>query len=467
MSKKKVIFRKPPRSNASNNEVARVWVAAGHVLQMAKLGTLTPAMHVVAAPFVTAAVELALATVTADAADIAAVLKRVSLALETSMPELPSLTRRLTATTAKTAAAANHWRQVLVRHAVAITRKFSGEAVMPSPGALGKGSEEPYATTPAALLEDAEPSRLWLIEHLWQRSGTGIIGGPPKSAKTWLALDIALSVASATPALDTFDVHCPGGVVYVSAEGGEGYLKQRLNALCTQRDLSLGSLPHRLDIIPRAIRIDTCEGYGRLRATIEMLRPTLLILDPLVRLHRLDENSASSVSGLLSSLTELQQAFDMAVILVHHATKQGAKSRDMGGQDFRGSSDFHAWGSSNIFARKRRNDHFVISAEHRAAPATQKWTLKATADDNPRLEIIETEGSADAEDEGISRADQRMEGEIERLVSVQRHSVREIRAKVKGGNERIGAAIRRLEAQQRITRDGSRWAATNGSASRE
>jgi hypothetical protein len=69
-----------------------------------------------------------------------------------------------------------------------------------------------------------------------------------------------------------------------------------------------------------------------------------------VRLHRLDENSASSVSGLLSNLTELQQDHDLAIILVHHTTKHRGKNPS--GQDFRGSSDFYAWGGSNIVTQK-------------------------------------------------------------------------------------------------------------------
>ena len=54
------------------------------------------------------------------------------------------------------------------------------------------GGYEPYTTTPASALEEPDPSRLWLVENLWQRSGTGIAGGSAKGAKTWLCLDLAL-----------------------------------------------------------------------------------------------------------------------------------------------------------------------------------------------------------------------------------------------------------------------------------
>ena len=40
----------------------------------------------------------------------------------------------------------------------------------------------------------------WLVETLWAEEGVGIVGGAPKCCKSWLALDLALSVASGTPA---------------------------------------------------------------------------------------------------------------------------------------------------------------------------------------------------------------------------------------------------------------------------
>jgi hypothetical protein len=53
----------------------------------------------------------------------------------------------------------------------------------------------------AADLDEPDPTRRWLIESLWPRAGVGIIGGPPKACKSWLRLDVAVSVASGTPCL--------------------------------------------------------------------------------------------------------------------------------------------------------------------------------------------------------------------------------------------------------------------------
>ena len=44
-----------------------------------------------------------------------------------------------------------------------------------------------------------ENAQRWLVEQLWGDSSVGVIGGAPKCSKTWLGLDLALSVASSGP----------------------------------------------------------------------------------------------------------------------------------------------------------------------------------------------------------------------------------------------------------------------------
>ena len=71
--------------------------------------------------------------------------------------------------------------------------------------------------------------------------------------------------------------------------------------------------------------------------------------DPFVRLHRIDENTASEVAPLLAYLRELQRTLGCAVALVHHARKGG---HARAGQALRGSSELHAWGGSNLYLRR-------------------------------------------------------------------------------------------------------------------
>src|SRR3990172_6740345 len=92
----------------------------------------------------------------------------------------------------------------------------------------GEADDDCLPVVPAAELDEPDPGRRWLVEGLWARAGVGIIGGAPKSCKSWLALDLALSVASATPCLETFAVAEPGRVLVYIAEDAAAVVKERL-----------------------------------------------------------------------------------------------------------------------------------------------------------------------------------------------------------------------------------------------
>jgi AAA domain len=102
-------------------------------------------------------------------------------------------------------------------------------------------------------------------------------------------------------------------------------------------------------------------------------------LDPFVRLHRIDENASGEVAPLLAFLRELQRRHHLAVLLVHHARKGGAKMR--AGQALRGSSEFHAGGDSNLYLR-RLGEQLTLSVEHRAAPSIPTVSLQLSARDD-------------------------------------------------------------------------------------
>jgi len=106
------------------------------------------------------------------------------------------------------------------------------------------------------------------------------------------------------------------------------------------------------------------------------LQPKLLILDPFVRLHRIDENASGEVAPLLAYLRELQRRHNLAVLVVHHAKKGAGNVR--AGQALRGSSEFHAWGDSNLYLR-RDGDTLTLAVEHRAAPALKPMKIELVA----------------------------------------------------------------------------------------
>lgn len=212
-------------------------------------------------------------------------------------------------------------------------------------------------------LELAPTSQSWLIEALWSEQAVGIIGGEPKCCKSFLALDMAVSVASGAPCLRRYAPARTGRVLLFAAEDALCVVRKRLDGICRAAQLELEQIDIHVITAP-TLRLDTTNDQRRLAETVAELRPTLLLLDPFVRLHRIDENASSEVAPLLGYLRELQRRYQLAVVLVHHARKGAHRLRP--GQALRGSSEFHAWGDSNLYLRRHARQ-LTLTIEHRAA----------------------------------------------------------------------------------------------------
>jgi RecA-family ATPase len=232
---------------------------------------------------------------------------------------------------------------------------------------------------PAWRLAEVPEQRRWLVDQLWSEEAVGIIGGEPKCCKSFLALDLAVAVAAATPCLRRFAVTRPGRVLLYPAEDALHIVRRRLEGICLAAGVALPELDIQVITTP-SLRLDLDADRARLDEAAGRLKPQLLILDPFLRLHRIDENVSGEVAPLLAFLRELQRRHAVAVAVVHHARKGAGAIR--AGQALRGSSEFHAWGDSNLYLRRDSNDRIVLTAEHRAAAAMPGVTLELTPRDD-------------------------------------------------------------------------------------
>jgi AAA domain len=232
---------------------------------------------------------------------------------------------------------------------------------------------------PAWRLADCPEQQRWLVDGLWSEEAVGIIGGEPKCCKSFLALDLAVAVAAGIPCLRRFAVARPGRVLLYPAEDALHVVRRRIDGICAAAGISLAQLDVQVITAP-SLRLDLEGDRVRLDETIARLKPRLLILDPFVRLHRIDENVSGDVAPLLAFLRELQRRHAVAVAVVHHAKKGAGTIR--AGQALRGSSEFHAWGDSNLYLRRDGDDRIVLTVEHRAAAAIAGITLELTQRDD-------------------------------------------------------------------------------------
>lgn len=294
----------------------------------------------------------------------------------------------------------------------------------------------PLKVVRVAHIPPAPEGGRWLVEGLVADQAVGVIGGIPKTGKTWLGLDLAVAVAAGVPALGRFPVRRPGTVLLYAAEDPPETVRERVAGIAEAAGVDLERLPVGLITEP-ALRLDLDADRDRLVDTLARLRPRLLLLDPLVRLHRGDENSSADMSELLGFLRQMQRQYATAILLVHHVRKSGAGDT---GQALRGSGDLHAWGDSNLYLT-RQDGKTVLVPEQRAHPPTPPVTISIRG--NPPRML--------AEDVAPANLDARLDVRILDALGERSLGRTELRERLKVRNEMLGAAVTRLLAEKRIT----------------
>ncbi len=274
-----------------------------------------------------------------------------------------------------------------------------------------------------------------------------MIGGAPKCSKTWLGLDLALSVATGTACLGRYAVPRPGPVLIYLAEDALPVVRERVEGMARHRGLELIGVEIHVITAP-SLRLDRQPHRNRLLETAKRLRPRLLLLDPLVRLHAVDENDAGQVAELLAYFRLLQRRLDLSVILVHH-TRKNAPGGVAAGQGLRGSSDLHAFGDSNLYLRRVR-EWLVLQSEHRAAAASPAVTLQLATTDAaaPHLEVV---------DEPSDRQGNLREQVLACLVPGKALTRAKLRDLLSVQNQRLGEALQTLERAGEIRRSPAGW----------
>jgi hypothetical protein len=331
--------------------------------------------------------------------------------------------------------------------------RFSIPAAPNPTGGAYDGKAEPLPVVRASELKIPDHQQSWLIEHLWSHQAVGIIGGSPKSGKTWLALEMAVSVASGTPCLGVFAVCSPGPVLLYAAEDPASALRERVCTLAQVHGVDFQKLDLHI-ITVDALRLDRPEHQDRLEATLRIYKPALLILDPLVRVHTIDENVAGQVAALLGYLRSMQRKTGAAIALIHHLRKN-VSATAAAGNSLRGSGDLYAWVDSFLFVRSQQNQR-LLSAEHRSAPAFGPVALDLVQSEAPgaHLKIVSA---------GPVASEPASEGLTCRILQLLAKApgpltTNNLRSRLQVRNQRVVEAVRTLTAQGKVQRQARGYA---------
>lgn len=224
------------------------------------------------------------------------------------------------------------------------------------------------------LAEQAKKPR-WLVQDIWTKGACGIIAGAPKSMKSYIALDLLVSIISGEPFLGKFKVKEQGPVLYLQEEDPVAEVDERLQRITKDRSpdydprsymvprrKGVGPLwgPSKLDLyasVREGITLTEPETLEWLDAQLAEREYKALFLDPLgMFLGDVDENRFSELNTrLLKPLKLLAHKHGVAVVIVHHTTKSSDHNIARVGNALLGSRALHAWTEDMMYVYRRKD----------------------------------------------------------------------------------------------------------------
>lgn len=176
----------------------------------------------------------------------------------------------------------------------------------------------------------------WLIPGIIPAQGIGMLYGESGSFKSFLALDMALSLAFGIPG-QWGAPPVKNDILFLAGEGPVATAKKRWPAWMEWQNIEFRN-DHRFFISPTVPVYTDSTAWENVKVDLIDLKakPSLIIIDTLTRLITgLDENSAKDASMVTKFMEDLARYYECFVLAIHHTGKDQNKGA-------RGSSAFYA-----------------------------------------------------------------------------------------------------------------------------
>lgn len=195
-------------------------------------------------------------------------------------------------------------------------------------------SEKKFTGIKTFTLDDLDtlPPRTWRVHDCIPLSTTNMLFGAPASYKSFVALDLALSIASGVPAFGKFET-LPGKALYVLDEGFQGF-GDRIKAWCATRGVNARDISDRFVVTSSGILLTDPYQVNYLADMVEDGEFDFIVFDTLAKMSAgANEDLVMEMQPILNAIDGVRKRHDGAsVLIVHHANKSG---------EYRGSSSMH------------------------------------------------------------------------------------------------------------------------------
>lgn len=253
----------------------------------------------------------------------------------------------------------------------AYARLSNPESGAPGPALLARAAPLPPPET--------IPPREWLLGTRLVRRFVSLLVAPGGAGKSALALASAVSLAAGRNLLDEHVHHSvPAWVMNLEDPADE--LHRRLAALMRLHAVANSELHGRLFRLhgrDRRLHLAEATAFGALTfpdqdAVVAQARAHgvgLIVVDPFVKSHTLDEKSNVHMDAAATAWGEVAEQAGAAVMLVHHVRKSGPGGPETGIEAARGAKSLaDAARSAAVLSAMT-----AAEAEQLGVPAAERW----------------------------------------------------------------------------------------------
>lgn len=239
-------------------------------------------------------------------------------------------------------------------------------------------TEKPDVRWLSDVMSEPNVRPKWLVRNVWSRGACGFISGDPKSYKSWMALDMAVSLATGMPFLNDPSHTIVGGarpVLFLEEEDGMATMRARIGEVVD------GKCPrmHWHGYMERGDdgAVYWCPPDGEIKLALHVRHGFTASddgwqawLDEIVGAHfkggmvlvdtmgttagAVDTDRAPEVmSRILRPLKTISEKHDVAVGIIHHNAKGSGDKGNRAGQRMLGSVALHAWVEDALYVRDK------------------------------------------------------------------------------------------------------------------
>ena len=173
----------------------------------------------------------------------------------------------------------------------------------------------------------------WAVADWLPDASITFLVSPPESYKTWLLLDLAVSLSAGVPFLGAYEVLKPGPTMIIQQEDSHAGLTDRL-ALIVEQKLGMDAMidgdewqvPSMPDLPifvhpSRMLRFDDRRVLEEMEKQIEEIRPRAVLIDPLYSTTAQVDNYMADLANQMMVLKTWRDRYGCSFVLAHHSKK--------------------------------------------------------------------------------------------------------------------------------------------------